>query len=595
MNNLNSQTPGAVIYTRVSTGEQDKHGTSSETQLDACRKKAQALGLPVIAEYHDGGISGGFLAARPGMQAALTDIISGRASTLICANISRYSRDTEHQQTIKKDVRAAGGRLAFCDMDFDDSPEGDLAFGILGGFAEYEKAAIKKRTMRGKRKRAEEGQQPQRSRPPFGYKIVSNAEVECGLYPADMRGRYLIVEETAAIVRRIFQDYCFGSATLPKITRALNSEGIPTPGNGRLWQHATVSFILTNPVYKGEPVSGRQKCHSDEKRLDQKHKWTGRRITTTEVRCLVPEEDWLKLSAPPLLDVETWDIAQQRLVQNRTFLKGNPRQIRMLAGRTVCPYCGAQGVIKQQKANGKQYPYFICGAQRKASQLTGEKPCKGDLYPVSFMEESMVKVMQEAWKNPQALAAVEVAYNVNVADLIQDAASLRKELIRLDKAVEEMKHEEMMTVRAQMAGMAAGASADVYSELFADLAIRRKDNGNRRGQVSMALASSQADRKKTSHQTVSKAVQQALEEAWRVLSSPDVPGATKRDILLPLVDKVILHKDGVEVVFVPGLFDETGDKNPRSNCYTTCMVCRVGSGLSRYTLRHYPLDRSTAV
>ena len=79
-----------------------------------------------------------------------------------------------------------------------------------------------------------------------------------------------------------------------------------------------------------------------------------------------------------------------------------------------------------------------------------------------------------------------------------------------------MKREEMMTVRAQMAGMDAGASADVYNELFADTAVRRKDNGNRRGQVSMALASSQMDRKKTSCQNVSKAVQQALRDCREV-------------------------------------------------------------------------------
>ena len=571
MNIYENRTCGAVIYTRVSTGEQDKHGTSSETQLAACRQKAAVIGLPIVAEYYDGGISGGFLLMRTEFQAAIADIQTGRADTLICPNISRYSRDMEHQQAVKKAVRAAGGRLVFCDMDFDDTPEGDLAFGTMGGFAQYEKSVIKDRTMRGKRKRAEEGQQPQRSRSPYGYHIVTNAEIECGLYPAEMRGRYVIVEETAAIVRRIFQDYCYGSATLPKITRAFNSEGIPTPGSGRLWQHATISFILANPVYKGEPVSGRQKCHTDEMRLGQKHKWTGRQITTPEVRCRVPEEQWLKLSSPPLVDAETWELAQQRLVQNRTFLKGNPRQIRMLSGRTVCPYCGAQGVIKQQKANGKQYPYFICGAQRKASQLTGAKPCKGDLYPVALMEDSMVKVMQEAWQNPKALAAVEVAYDVNTTELAQDATLLRKELVRLDKVLGELKAEEMMTGRAQLAGMAAGASADLYSEMFTDIALRRKDSENRRGQISMALASGKEGRKKASQQNTSKAIQQALEEAWKVLSSPDVPGVTKRDILLPLVEKVVLHKDGVEVVFIPGLFDEAGDNNPRSNCYTTCI------------------------
>jgi hypothetical protein len=191
------------------------------------------------------------------------------------------------------------------------------------------------------------------------------------------------------------------------------------------------------------------------------------------------------------------------------------------------------------------------------------------------MEESMVKVMQKACQDTQALAAVEVAYSVDVVEMLQDPASLRKELARLDKALEELKLEETVAVRAQMAGMKAGASSDVYSEVFAGISASRKDNERERGLVNMALVSSKEDRKKTSQQNVSQAVQQALEDAWKVLSSPDVPGVTKRDILLPLVEKVVLHKDGVEVIFVPGLFDEAEDKNPRSNCYTTCMGIRT--------------------
>ena len=52
---------GAVIYTRVSTEEQAENGTSLAGSCDACRQKALALGLPIVAEYEDAGVSGGFL------------------------------------------------------------------------------------------------------------------------------------------------------------------------------------------------------------------------------------------------------------------------------------------------------------------------------------------------------------------------------------------------------------------------------------------------------------------------------------------------------------------------------------------------------
>ena len=59
MNQAIIKNRGAVIVTRVSTGEQAKNGTSLESQLDACRLKALTLNLPIIAEYEDAGISGG--------------------------------------------------------------------------------------------------------------------------------------------------------------------------------------------------------------------------------------------------------------------------------------------------------------------------------------------------------------------------------------------------------------------------------------------------------------------------------------------------------------------------------------------------------
>ncbi len=170
----------AIVYTRVSTGEQAENGTSLAGQLEACKAKAQAIGAPVVSVHQDAGVSGALYQSRPGMQAALRDLESGKANCLIIANLSRYSRDREHQSAIKKRVEVAGGHLVFCDMEFADTPEGDLAFGIMGTFADYERKVIKERTMKGRRRRAEQGIQPCRNHSPFGYHVVSNKDVLSG-------------------------------------------------------------------------------------------------------------------------------------------------------------------------------------------------------------------------------------------------------------------------------------------------------------------------------------------------------------------------------------------------------------------------------
>lgn len=75
----------------------------------------------------------------------------------------------------------------------------------------------------------------------------------------------------------------------------------------------------------------------------------------------------------------------------------------------------------------------------------------------------------------------------------------------------------------------------------------------------------------------------ALEQAWRVLNSPDIEGYVKRDLLLTVIEKVICQKDGAEVVFRPGVFGEalnTGAKTDQEEegfptLYTTCMGIRT--------------------
>src|SRR5258708_25895389 len=83
----------AVIYTRVSTGEQADNGTSLDDQLILCRHKVEELGGQVVSEYDDPGVSGALYLSRPGIQAALRDVENARAHTLVIAKLHRSDRD----------------------------------------------------------------------------------------------------------------------------------------------------------------------------------------------------------------------------------------------------------------------------------------------------------------------------------------------------------------------------------------------------------------------------------------------------------------------------------------------------------------------
>ena len=571
---------GAVLYTRVSTGEQEKHGTSPETQRDACRAKALSLGLPIVAEYHDGGISGGFLLARAGFQAALADIRAGRADTLICASLSRYSRDVEHQQAVKKAVRAAGGHLVFCDMEFADTPEGDLNFTIQGSFAEYERRAIEERLRKGRWARAGQGQQPSRARPPMGYRIVSKAQVDCGLYPPEMVGRYIIDEDRAPLIRELFARYASGKVGMPALCRDLNARSVPTPRSASLWRSATLRAILTNPVYKGQPAYGRTITRTDEVRLTETHKLTGRLLTTPRYRQDAPDGRAVVLSAPPLVSEEEWDAAQRRMAENRTNLSGNPRRVRMLSGRVFCP-CGHAALLVC--AQFRSTDYYRCSNSRNLKEWEGKRGCPSAYYRVEISERAVAAAFLSAAQNPAALADARRLYakklheeKLNEEKLCAEQAAgqsetlpigtdARREMAAIDGALEKLSERQLATAQAQVAGLMVGAETAPYLSLLADIAAERKDLEDRRGQIAKSLrALKQTDPTKEKGSAASRRESgagsdtetdlalQALNDAALVLSSPDVPGETKRAIIGMVVSRVVCQRDGAEIYFLPG-------------------------------------------
>lgn len=527
MSETMTQTPRAVIYTRVSPGEQAEHGTSLSEQLAACQKKVNDLKATIVAVYEDPGVSGSLYLARPGIQAALRDIEAGRADTLIIANLSRFSRDREHQSAIKKRVEAAGGRLVFCDMTFEDTPEGDLAFGIMGTFADYERQVIRARTMRGRRRRAEQdGLQPSRARSPFGYHVVTNADVLRGQYAAGTLGTYQVVEEQAHWIRAIFTQYAAG-ASLRQLCRLLHEGQVPTPRGGRCWNPSTVRAMLENPAYKGTPAFGRTQRKTDETRLQ-------RGMQHPDYHAPLPEDRWHYLTAPALVDERTWQACQERLRENQTTLGGNPERRYLLSGLLRCPRCH-RGLFGHRE--DERHTYYQCRDSSPAKNVAGAV-CNPRRYSSREAEGTVLGMLRRAAREPQRFREALQAFEQTARqdDSAQDLERTHTELIQLDVR-------EKATVQAQIAGMQAGASAAAYMTVFTEIAAERTALQERlrsleaqRPEAAQALRESETER--------ASAVLADVDEA---LEAPELTPAERHGLLRQIVADVYPEGDGYRV------------------------------------------------
>ena len=127
---------------------------------------------------------------------------------------------------------------------------------------------------------------------------------------------------------------------------------------------------------------------------------------------------------------------------------------------------------------------------------------------------------------------------------------------------------------AQLVGIRAGASPDAYAPMFADIAARRKDLNGQWGALS-----GPSRRPKAGKADEGEVMAGMLKAALAVLSDLHLPGSEKRNALAPIVDRVICQKGGADVVFAPGLFDESwGGDGPlgegggaRHTYQTTCI------------------------
>ena len=125
------------------------------------------------------------------------------------------------------------------------------------------------------------------------------------------RGHRYVIEDEAAIICQIFEDYDAGKS--PKsIAHALNHECVPGPKGGH-WSPSTIygnwrrgTGILNNELYIGKMVWNRQHFVKDPQ--------TGKRQAR-----LNPEEKWVTQSVPDLQIINTglWQSVKARQLTTR--------------------------------------------------------------------------------------------------------------------------------------------------------------------------------------------------------------------------------------------------------------------------------------
>lgn len=349
-----------AAYCRVSTDKEDQLN-SLEAQKAFFAEYTTRTGDTLIRLYADEGISGTKIKNRKEFLRMMSDAEHGLFDMVVVKDISRFARNTvDLLQNVRK-LKSLGIETQFLTANMTSMGNSEFVLTIFGALAQEESANTSKRVKFGKKMNAEKGRVPN---------IVYGYNKTIGDY-----FNLEINQEEAAIIRQIYQWYTKEGYGAAKISNKLNERGLKTKRNCR-WSQNAVCRILTNELYTGKIINGKQEVADF---------LTGRRTDKDET-------DWMVVERPDLriIEPEVYEKAQQILQsRNKAFNIKHERQSNKYLFSTIikCKECG-WSFRRTVRTYKNTYVRWVCSGHNGR----GADSCPN---AVTVDEEELIQALQD--------------------------------------------------------------------------------------------------------------------------------------------------------------------------------------------------------
>jgi len=428
----------AAIYCRVSTEDQEREGTSLQSQLEACLKKADELGYEVPKEFIILETYSGLTLDRPKLPRLRQWVRDKEVDAAIDYTLDRLSRDPVHLIILLEELEKAGVELILVTETVDNSDLGKLITYIKGYAAKLEAEKIRERTMRGARTRASRGKIPIGGTGKlYGYTYIVGK--------GDHEGVRYINEEESRWVREMFRWLIDEGIGVNAITYRLRALGISTPGRSQFWRNSTVHEILTNPAYCG-------------KTYVFTYSYTEAKITQVanprpKRKRLIrkPEEEWVEIpgATPAIISQETFGLAQAKLEQNRRVPRRSPKRPYLLSSYVFCRHCSRRYRAKSTKpkkgGNVNYVPYYECPGGDRMVSLT---KCRNRRWNANRLEELVWQQIETLLIQPEMVLA---GLKTRMAEA-NEASYVERELLEIDRRFKSLDKEQQQLLQWALKG-----------------------------------------------------------------------------------------------------------------------------------------------
>jgi len=513
----------AAIYARVSTQRQADDQTIDQ-QITRLKDHVTEQGWMLDPEhiYRDDGYSGAKL-VRPGMDSLRDRAAFNEFDVVLIMTPDRLARNYVHQMVVLEELSKRHVDVQFVDRPLSDDPHDRLLLQIRGAVAEYERTLITERMRRGRLMKYKTGQLLPWSHIPYGYQT----DPEC---PRDPRG-VTLDEAEAAIVRQMFAWYLEPDGTVYRVAKRLTDMGLPTPMGKSCWSTSTVRGILKNTAYRGITYANRLRTETPNQRKSALRP-VGRRSESLRVR---PEDEWIPIEVPAIVDVETFERVQTRLAQNKQNASRNNKTYQyLLRGLVSCGWCQLSATARTT-GRKKKYHYYVCRGHSESLRFALADRCTSRFMPARQLDDLVWQDVCDVLMEPELIAhALERAHGGHW--LPQELKSRLQGLARAQQQLERQKQ------RLLDAYLAEVISLDELERKRTHIDQKTKAITIQHSQLEATTAERlELAQVATSIETFCAQIRPVLTEA---------SFEQKRQLVELLIDRVIVTDDQVEIRYV---------------------------------------------
>lgn len=401
-----------AAYCRVST-DSDEQATSYDAQIE--HYTAYINGHPdweLAGIYADDGISGTNTKKREEFNRMIEECMAGNIDMVITKSISRFARNTLDclkyiRQLKDKNIPVFFEKENINSMD----SKGEVMLTIMASLAQQESQSLSQNVKLGLQYRYQQGE------------IQINCARFLG-YTKDENKHLVIVPEEAEIVKRIYREYLEGASML-KIARGLEADGILNGAGKERWHTSNVNQILRNEKYIGDALL--QKTYTVDFLTKKRVKNNGlvpQYYVENSHEAIIPREIFMQVQE---------ELIRRRIVhtspngKNRTFSSNH-----CFAQMIICGNCGEVFRRVHWNNRGKKSVVWRCVSRLENTGLF----CDARTVPESQIEQVLVTAINQALCDKDAFL-VTLQNNIETVIIHENDQTLAA----IDKRLEELQTE----------------------------------------------------------------------------------------------------------------------------------------------------------